>query len=63
MYQWRIPHCQEYGFIVSHPKDKEDVTEFICQLWQFHYLDVETATYIMQHGLCLEEFLALYKRA
>ena len=26
MYQWMSQHCQEYGFIVRYPKDKEDVT-------------------------------------
>ena len=61
MYQWMSQHCQEYGFIVRYPKDKEDVTGIIYEPWHFRYVGVEAATYIMEHGLCLEEFLELYK--
>lgn len=61
MYQWMSQHCQEYGFIVRYPKDKEDVTGIIYEPWHFRYVGVEAATYIMEHGLCLEEFVALYQ--
>ena len=54
-------HCHEYGFIVRYPKDKEDVTGIIYEPWHFRYVGVEAATYIMENGLCLEEFLALYE--
>lgn len=61
LYQWMSQHCQEYGFIVRYPKDKEDVTGIIYEPWHFRYVGVEAATYIMSKGLCLEEFVALYK--
>ena len=61
LYQWMSQHCQEYGFIVRYPKDKEDVTGIIYEPWHFRYVGVEAATYIMDKGLCLEEFAALYK--
>ena len=61
LYQWMSQHCQEYGFIVRYPKDKEDVTGIIYEPWHFRYVGVEAATYIMEHGLCLEEFVALYQ--
>jgi D-alanyl-D-alanine carboxypeptidase len=61
LYQWMSKHCQEYGFIVRYPKDKEDVTGIIYEPWHFRYVGVEAATYIMDKGLCLEEFLDLYK--
>lgn len=60
LYQWMSQHCQEYGFIVRYPKDKQDVTGIIYEPWHFRYVGTEAATYIMEHGLCLEEFLALY---
>ena len=28
--QWLMEHCQDYGFILRYPKDKEDVTGIIC---------------------------------
>ncbi len=63
MYQWMSQHCQEYGFIVRYPDDKEDITGIIYEPWHFRYVGVEAATYIMENGLCLEEFLDLYKEA
>ena len=61
LFQWMSKHCQEYGFIVRYPKDKEDVTGIIYEPWHFRYVGEEAAAYIMEHGLCLEEFLALYE--
>ncbi len=61
LYQWMSAHCQEYGFIVRYPKDKEDITGIIYEPWHFRYVGVEAATYIMENGLCLEEFVALYE--
>lgn len=61
MYQWMEAHCQEYGFIVRFPDGKEDITGIIYEPWHFRYVGVEAATYIMEHDLTLEEFIALYK--
>lgn len=60
MFQWMLAHCQEYGFILRYPADKEDITGIMYEPWHFRYVGVEAATYIMENGLCLEEFLALY---
>ena len=40
---------------------KQDITGIIYEPWHFRYVGVEAATYIMENGLCLEEFLELYK--
>lgn len=61
MFQWMLAHCQEYGFILRYPADKEDITGIMYEPWHFRYVGVEAATYIMENGLCLEEFLALYE--
>ena len=61
LYQWMSAHCQEYGFIVRFPKDRQDVTGIIYEPWHYRYVGVEAATYIMEHNLTLEEFLALYE--
>lgn len=60
MFQWMLAHCQEYGFILRYPADKEDITGIMYEPWHFRYVGVDAATYIMENGLCLEEFLALY---
>ena len=60
-YKWMYEHCAEYGFILRYPKDKEDVTQIMYEPWHFRYVGKEAARYIMEKGLCLEEFLALYE--
>ncbi len=53
---WMAEHCQEYGFILRYPPDKEDVTEINYEPWHLRYVGIPAATYIMENGLCLEEF-------
>lgn len=54
--QWMAAHCHEYGFILRYPSDKEDITEINYEPWHFRYVGIPAATYIMENGLCLEEF-------
>ena len=56
---WMKAHCAEYGFILRYPKDKQDVTGIIFEPWHFRYVGVEIATYIMENGLTLEEYLGV----
>lgn len=61
MFQYMSQHCHEFGFIVRYPSDKEDVTGVMYEPWHFRYVGVEAATYIMENGICLEEFVSLYR--
>ena len=54
--QWMAEHCAEFGFILRYPADKEDVTKINYEPWHLRYVGKEAAAYIMQNGLCLEEF-------
>ena len=54
---WMAEHCQEYGFIIRYPEDKQDVTEINYEPWHLRYVGIPAATYIMENGLCLEEFV------
>lgn len=56
---WLKEHCHEYGFILRYPKDKEEITGWY-EPWHFRYVGVDAAKYIMENGLCLEEFIELY---
>ena len=53
---WMAAHCQEFGFILRYPEDKEDITEINYEPWHMRYVGNPAATYIMENGLCLEEF-------
>ncbi|MBQ8200634.1 MAG: M15 family metallopeptidase [Clostridia bacterium] len=54
--QWMAAHCAEFGFILRYPSDKEDLTEINYEPWHLRYVGNPAATYIMENGLCLEEF-------
>ena len=54
--QWMAANCAQYGFIIRYPEDKEDITEINYEPWHLRYVGIPVATYIMENGLCLEEF-------
>ena len=60
--QWLYQHCQEYGFILRYPEDKEEITGIRYEAWHFRYVGVEAATYIMENNLTLEEYLSNYDK-
>ena len=59
--KWLHEHCAEYGFILRYPKGKEDITDIDYESWHYRYVGVEAATYIMEHGLALEEYLDMFQ--
>lgn len=61
MFQYMRGSCQEYGFIVRYPKDKEDVTGVMYEPWHFRYVGTEAAAYMTENNLCFEEFVSLYR--
>lgn len=61
MFQYMVQHCHEFGFILRFPDGKENITGVMYEPFHFRYVGVEAATYIMSHGLTLEEFIALYQ--
>ena len=62
-FKWLNEHCQDYGFILRYPKDKEDITKVIYEPWHFRYVGIEASKYIKEHNFCLEEFLDLLKNS
>jgi len=54
--QWMAEHCAEYGFIIRYPEEKQNETEINYEPWHLRYVGVPAATWIMENGLCLEEF-------
>lgn len=56
-FKWMYEHCAEYGFILRYPKDKQDITGITYEPWHYRFVGKEAAAYIMENGLCLEEYL------
>ena len=55
--KWLMEHCQDYGFILRYPKDKEEITGIIYEPWHYRYVGKKYAKEIMEKGLCLEEYI------
>ena len=54
--QWLANNCARFGFIIRYPAGKEDITKVQYEPWHLRYVGKESATYIMESGLTLEEF-------
>lgn len=61
-FKWMYAHCAEYGFVLRYPKGKEDITGITYEPWHYRYVGVDAAKYIMENGLCLEEYLEEIER-
>ena len=57
---WLEENCAKYGFVIRYPADKTDVTGVEYEPWHLRYVGTTAAEYIMEHHMCLEEFLAMY---
>lgn len=54
---WLRENCEKFGFILRYPKGKEEITQINFESWHFRYVGIEAATYIMENGITLEEYL------
>ena len=59
LYAWLDEHCAEYGFIKRYPTRKLLLTGW-DEPWHYRYVGKEVATFIMENGLCYEEFYGHY---
>ena len=60
-FQYMSKHCQDFGFILRFPKDKEEITGVMYEPFHYRYVGVEAAQYMTENNLCLEEFVSLYR--
>lgn len=60
---WLKAHCAEYGFIFRYDASKADITGVLDEPGHFRYVGVPHATYMTEHGLCLEEYLELLRNS
>lgn len=57
-YKWLVANCHKYGFILRYPNEATEITGIIYEPWHFRYVGKKAATYIMEHGITLEEYLS-----
>ncbi|MGT2907797.1 M15 family metallopeptidase [Streptococcus dentiloxodontae] len=51
----------DYGFILRFPEGKSSSTGVDYEDWHFRYVGADSAKYISEHNLTLEEYIALLK--
>ena len=60
---WLQNNSDKYGFIIRYPKEKTDVTTIIYEPWHLRYVGIPHASYMKEHDMCLEEYIAYVKKA
>ena len=55
-YAWLSEHAADYGFILSFPEGKTDITGIKFEPWHYRYVGKYYAKIITEKKLCLEEF-------
>ena len=53
--KWLIENAYKYGFILRHPKFKEDITGYNYEPWHFRYVG-EIAEYLYRNDMLLEDY-------
>lgn len=61
-YEWIDEHCADYGFILRYPADKTEITKIQYESWHYRYVGKPHAYYIMQSGICYEEYIEKLKK-
>jgi len=54
---WLKAHAHEYGYVMSYPEGKQDITGYQYEPWHYRYVGVDAATAIKDSGLTPTEWL------
>ncbi len=57
--EWLAENAWRYGFVMSYPKGKEEISCYIYEPWHYRYIGREAAAELKQSGLTLREWLWL----
>lgn len=59
--EWVTNNCQNYGFIIRYPKDKDHITGYIYEPWHIRYVGTELAQKLYNNGdwITLEEYYGI----
>jgi D-alanyl-D-alanine carboxypeptidase len=54
---WLAQHAWEYGFIMSYPKGKENLSCYMYEPWHYRYVGIDVARAVRESTLTLREWL------
>ncbi|MDO4432415.1 MAG: M15 family metallopeptidase [Aerococcaceae bacterium] len=57
--QWLAENAHRFGFILRYTEGKTDITGYHYEPWHFRYVGKESAAFMYEHQLTLEEYIAL----
>jgi D-alanyl-D-alanine carboxypeptidase len=60
--RWLAAHAHEYGFALSYPRGKEELTGYIHEPWHYRYLGVEAASEMDTLQISMERYLQSCQR-
>ena len=55
--KWLKENSYKYGFALRYPPDKSEITMINYEPWHYRYVGFESAKYMKEHDMCLEEYL------
>ena len=54
--KWLKENAYKYGFILRYEADKQEITGYKSEEWHYRYVGLETAKYIYENDITLEEY-------
>jgi len=54
---WMQQHAAGFGFVLSYPQGREDVTGYAYEPWHYRYVGMDVAQKVVASGLTLTEYL------
>ncbi len=57
LWVWLAENAHEYGFILSYPEGKEDMTGYRFEPWHYRWIGVENAKMFLEQDLTLNQWL------
>ncbi|MCS7317051.1 MAG: M15 family metallopeptidase [Candidatus Dojkabacteria bacterium] len=56
-FSWLLKYAVEYGFVMSYPENKENITGYSFEPWHWRYIGIENAKKFLKSGKTLNKFL------
>ncbi len=60
--RWLQANAHRFGFVMSYPAGKEEITGYDYEPWHYRYVGVEVATRVHAAGISLEEYFRSLNR-
>lgn len=61
--KWLEENASKYGFVLSYPKGKEDITGYLYEPWHYRYVGIEHAIEIVNSGKTINEYFKEIKES